>query len=65
MSVFASFVRFAHNAGPQRCLGSAQSIGGSRLAHVLGLRGPTMTLDTACSGTQSQSGDGRNPFQIF
>ncbi|OLP83289.1 Phthiocerol synthesis polyketide synthase type I PpsC [Symbiodinium microadriaticum] len=42
---------FGHLAGPSRALGSAQGIGGSRLAHALGLRGPTLTVDTACSSS--------------
>jgi len=42
---------FGQNAGPQRCIGSSNCITGSRLAHALGLRGPTVAVDTACSSS--------------
>lgn len=54
---------FGHVAGPQRALGSQQSIGGSRLAHVLGLRGPTLTLDTACSSSLVAIGVAHNALR--
>lgn len=54
---------FGHVAGPQRALGSNQSIGGSRLAHVLGLRGPTLTLDTACSSSLVAIGVAHNALR--
>eukprot|EP00930_Biecheleria_cincta_P018480 TRINITY_DN14388_c3_g1_i2.p1 TRINITY_DN14388_c3_g1~~TRINITY_DN14388_c3_g1_i2.p1 ORF type:complete len:1233 (-),score=231.02 TRINITY_DN14388_c3_g1_i2:95-3766(-) len=42
---------FGHLSGPLRGLGQSNSITGCRLAHALGLRGPTTAVDTACSSS--------------
>jgi len=42
---------FAHLPGPQQMLGSSNCVTGSRLAHILGLRGPCSVTDTACSSS--------------
>lgn len=49
----ATPVRAAHPTaiGAYSVIGSAPSVAAGRLAYVLGLQGPAMTLDTACSSS--------------